>query len=279
MSEKDFRYVMPDGSEVEGFQVTDASLFQDDESPDWMSSKMLMTKGSADSIKTVHWLMIGDTETEIPRYGWIIRDAAGAIRAVDYEVMEAAVKVVKELPKIPDKIQPMAPDALRLAAKISKRDYDEVAADDAAQVAEGNAVRQAIIDSLTPEEAATLGVQQTQAVDPAEYRGADYGDDEDVGPVVGSRMTYCSICSCKFDADNEGIEGDIGIIPVAFCSTCKAGIRDFAEQMWDLAPTGQHQTLRIPFHTFKNPVCRGDPTLGNNCGHCEKCEWLAGNAD
>lgn len=31
----------------------------------------------------------------------------------------------------------------------------------------------------------------------------------------------------------------------------------------------------IPFDTFKNPICRGDPLLGNNCGHCEKCRWLA----
>lgn len=50
------------------------------------------------------------------------------------------------------------------------------------------------------------------------------------------RILYCSICSTNFDVDAEGIEGDIGIIPVAFCPTCKAGIRDFAEQTWDLIP-------------------------------------------
>lgn len=52
------------------------------------------------------------------------------------------------------------------------------------------------------------------------------------------RYIYCSICSTSFDLDSEGVEGDIGIIPVAFCSTCKTGIRDFAEQEWDLAPIG-----------------------------------------
>ena len=57
------------------------------------------------------------------------------------------------------------------------------------------------------------------------------------------RTLYCSICSCSFDIEAEGVEGDIGIIPVAFCAVCQTGIRDFAEQTWDLAPTGQHPTL------------------------------------
>lgn len=52
------------------------------------------------------------------------------------------------------------------------------------------------------------------------------------------RTRYCTVCSTSFDADAEGVEGEIGIIPVAFCSVCKTGIRDFAEQMWDLAPIG-----------------------------------------
>ena len=50
------------------------------------------------------------------------------------------------------------------------------------------------------------------------------------------RTLYCSICSSSFDSEFEGVEGDIGIIPVAFCPTCLAGIRDFAEQQWDLVP-------------------------------------------
>jgi hypothetical protein len=50
------------------------------------------------------------------------------------------------------------------------------------------------------------------------------------------RIVYCSICSTSFDLKTEGIEGDIGIIPVAFCSTCQTGIREFAMQYWDLAP-------------------------------------------
>lgn len=50
------------------------------------------------------------------------------------------------------------------------------------------------------------------------------------------RTVYCSICSTSFDLETEGVEGDIGIIPVAFCATCQTGIRDFAVQRWDLAP-------------------------------------------
>lgn len=46
-------------------------------------------------------------------------------------------------------------------------------------------------------------------------------------------MNECSICRCDFDLDAEGgIEGWIGIIPIAFCPTCKAGIYDFAMQTW-----------------------------------------------
>jgi len=49
---------------------------------------------------------------------------------------------------------------------------------------------------------------------------------------------YCSICSTSHDPEVEGVEGDIGIIPVSFCATCMSGIRCFAEQQWDLAPIG-----------------------------------------
>jgi len=42
----------------------------------------------------------------------------------------------------------------------------------------------------------------------------------------------CTCCCGNFDMDLEGgVEGFIGILPVCFCPTCKAGIFDFAEQM------------------------------------------------
>jgi len=44
-------------------------------------------------------------------------------------------------------------------------------------------------------------------------------------------MPECSICRGDFDLETEGgVEGDIGILPVAFCPTCRTGILDFAAQ-------------------------------------------------
>ena len=46
-------------------------------------------------------------------------------------------------------------------------------------------------------------------------------------------MTTCTICEGDFDLDTEGgVQGYLGILPVAFCPTCHAGIMDFAEQMY-----------------------------------------------
>ena len=42
----------------------------------------------------------------------------------------------------------------------------------------------------------------------------------------------CTICDSDFNLESEGgTVGYIGILPVAFCPTCKSGIIDFAEQM------------------------------------------------
>lgn len=46
----------------------------------------------------------------------------------------------------------------------------------------------------------------------------------------------CSTCSTPFDSDLEGMVGEFGIIPVAFCATCRVCIHDLAEQEWDLVP-------------------------------------------
>jgi len=44
-------------------------------------------------------------------------------------------------------------------------------------------------------------------------------------------MTTCTICEGDFDLELEGGDvGCIGILPVAFCPTCKAGIMDYADQ-------------------------------------------------
>ena len=43
----------------------------------------------------------------------------------------------------------------------------------------------------------------------------------------------CSVCSCDFTDDEGGIQGYIGIIPVAFCPFCYSGICDMVEQLDD----------------------------------------------
>ena len=49
---------------------------------------------------------------------------------------------------------------------------------------------------------------------------------------MANKKLKCSICSTKFDLEGEGgIRGEIGILPVQFCSTCLAGIQDMAEQL------------------------------------------------
>lgn len=59
-------------------------------------------------------------------------------------------------------------------------------------------------------------------------------------------VRYCSTCSTSFDADIEGMVGEFGIIPVAFCATCRVGVRELAEITWDLVP-------REDYH-----ICYGD---------------------
>ena len=50
-------------------------------------------------------------------------------------------------------------------------------------------------------------------------------------PDDASALRECTICGGPFDLDLEGgTEGSIGILPVAFCPTCKTGILDFADQ-------------------------------------------------
>jgi hypothetical protein len=146
MADLDFRYEMPDGRVVEAFQLTEATRFQEKRWPDWMNSRILMTKESKDGGKKTNWLNINDVETEIPEYGWIVNED-GRITAVDYEVMETAVKLVADPVVIPDEAKYLPDDALRLAAKLSKQPFDEVKAADRAQVDRTNAIRQEMIDA------------------------------------------------------------------------------------------------------------------------------------
>ncbi len=42
----------------------------------------------------------------------------------------------------------------------------------------------------------------------------------------------CSICKSDFNIDSEGgVEGNFGILPVAFCSTCLSCIYDLVDEL------------------------------------------------
>lgn len=49
--------------------------------------------------------------------------------------------------------------------------------------------------------------------------------------MATENLSTCTICNGLFNIETEGgCEGFIGILPVAFCPTCKTGIMDFADQ-------------------------------------------------
>lgn len=179
MSEQDFRYTMPDGSQVEAFQMTEATRYQEGLWPEWMNSKMLLTTEGTGGRKK-HYLNINDVETEIPEYGWVVNNA-GKITAVPYEVMELATKVTRIVPKVPDIAKPQSDSALRLAAKITKRTFEDVKEADLATVEEANQNRQAIIDSMHPEDAAAQGLKQSQGAPP---------DSTELAPEVAETLRY-----------------------------------------------------------------------------------------
>lgn len=59
----------------------------------------------------------------------------------------------------------------------------------------------------------------------------------------------CSVCQCDFTDDEGGIQGYLGIIPVAFCPTCYAGIFDMVEQLEDREWVGLTEEDKESFWT------------------------------
>ena len=55
-------------------------------------------------------------------------------------------------------------------------------------------------------------------------------------------MIECSVCSGELDLDGEGgIVGDIGILPVAFCPTCFAGVEDMCKQLGNFSDEQEYK--------------------------------------
>jgi hypothetical protein len=44
----------------------------------------------------------------------------------------------------------------------------------------------------------------------------------------------CTVCQCDYNADEGGMEGYFGILPVSFCPTCLASIDDMVLKSYDI---------------------------------------------
>ena len=58
---------------------------------------------------------------------------------------------------------------------------------------------------------------------------------EEVEELLLQRISSkdCSICNSRFNHDEGGMEGYVGLIPVALCPTCKTGMVEFASYETD----------------------------------------------
>ena len=132
MTERDFRYTMPDGSEVEAFQITPRTRYQEREWPPWMNSKWLMT------VDKEEWLNINDVETPIPKFGWIVKLPNGTVTVKSWDQMEHADKFVKEQPVVhpPAEVDEVA--LLQLASRLTGKSVEELEQE---QLREGRTAR------------------------------------------------------------------------------------------------------------------------------------------
>ena len=51
--------------------------------------------------------------------------------------------------------------------------------------------------------------------------------------MTGERGHKCSIWDCIYTESEGGIEGNFGILPVAFCPTCYSSTVDMVKQLED----------------------------------------------
>jgi hypothetical protein len=47
-----------------------------------------------------------------------------------------------------------------------------------------------------------------------------------------NEVEVCSVCQCEFSLSDEGgIQGEFGILPVAFCPTCLSSCENMCDQL------------------------------------------------
>ena len=84
---KDFRYTIGDKT-IEGYQITEASRYQDKLWPEWLDSRDFISVDGQNCIK------IAGEKLPLPDLSWIVRDATGHMSIVDALEFENYVKVV-----------------------------------------------------------------------------------------------------------------------------------------------------------------------------------------
>ena len=59
----------------------------------------------------------------------------------------------------------------------------------------------------------------------------------------------CNVCQCDFTDDEGGVQGYLGILPVAFCPTCFAGLCDMVGQLnereWEGLTDDEIEEIRL----------------------------------
>ena len=86
---KDYRYIAPDGSTVEAWQLTETSRYQDKEWPAWLQSRWFMTVDNAT------WLDVDGEEMKLPELSWVVWED-GHVAVVDPYKFEEYQKMVPE---------------------------------------------------------------------------------------------------------------------------------------------------------------------------------------
>ena len=191
---KDFRYTMPDGSVVEAFQMTPAARYAEKTWPDWMNSRYLVSYSHGEER-----LIINNTETTIPKLGWIVKDAGGTIKAVDAEVMERADKVVKEAEVVHPEAKVDEEKLLELAYKLTKRPIDELRAEqEASEKARGTL-------GTLPEDEARAAATMVPKVDDGGL-SIEVTDIQDRGLLMDCRGIYDLMRMGKQSEIDEGIK-------------------------------------------------------------------------
>lgn len=49
--------------------------------------------------------------------------------------------------------------------------------------------------------------------------------------MLNENKFVCTICHSPYEEEEGGCEGELGIVPVCFCSFCLSGLVDMVEQL------------------------------------------------